>query len=263
MPPKKSNSRKIHEDNSLADQQAENDNDQDVSEDGKYVVAKIKAELSKLRSEFSDMLAAKCQEITALKSEVDLLKDKVARLEERSDESDAYERKDSLIFSGDALPAFATGENCTNVVCSLVKEKLKINISPTDVSSSHRLGKKPLTQQADRRNIIVKLCRKDLKHDILLACRDVKPNMYVNENLTPARNTIMYVLRQIRRKHSDLISGCFSQDGRVFVWVKPSQDASTGSRNVRVAVNSHSGLDQFCLQYVGKPLATFLDKWPH
>ena len=51
------------------------------------------------------------------------------------DDAEAHDRRDMLVFSGEGLPPAASGENCTNILCSLIKDKLKLNILSTDVSS--------------------------------------------------------------------------------------------------------------------------------
>ena len=133
------------------------------------------------------------------------LRHKVSKLEERVDDAKAFERRDTLVFFGEAMPQVSADENCTTVVRNLVKEKLKVQLLPTDISTAHRLGKTPSNQQVDRRYIIVKLCRRDLKRDILFACQNIRPNMYVNEYLTPVRLTILYVLRWAKKSHDGRI----------------------------------------------------------
>lgn len=134
---------------------------------------------------------------------------------------------------------------------------------PGDISTSHRLGKKPTTQAADRRRVVVKLLRRDLKKDILYACRQLKPDFYASESLTPLRNTILYVLRKMKRAHGDAVVGCSSIDGRVFGWVKPPTDGPPGLKNVKILVNSHVQLQDFALQYLDRPVSDFIDQWPH
>ena len=122
-------------------------------------------------------------EISALKETNNSLETRIARLEEKVDDNDAYERRDCIVLSGDGIPASEPGENCIEVGRSLIKEKLKLNFLPTDVSTAHRLGKKPTAQGPDRRKIIMKLCRRDLKRDIIHACKQAKPGFFINESL--------------------------------------------------------------------------------
>ena len=140
-----------------------------------------------------------------------------------------------------------------SIVCELVKHKLKIIISPGDISTAHRLGKKPANQQPNKRNLIVKVCRRDLKRDILTACRSLKPRLFVNESLTPMRNSIMYVLRHAKRKPNRLV-GCSSLDGRVFAWIKKDDDAGPHERNLRVPINTQMKLDTFCRDVLHEPV---------
>lgn len=234
-----------------------------LSEDGKLIVDAINRHLLEMKQEFIEKLEEKNKLVEDLRIEVDTLKLKVSNMEEKLDDADAYERRDTLLFSGSDVPHGSDGENCANIVIDLVKDKLKLNLQRSDLSVCHRLGRKPVSQQPDKRNIVVKLCRRDLKADILYACRQVKPNMYVNESLTPIRGTIMYVLRQMKKKFPDKVSGCSSLDGKVFAWVRPAGPAVAGSRNARWPINSLLKLQQFSTDVLNTPLTSFIETWPH
>ena len=236
---------------------------EDLSEDGKRIVAAIRHEIEKIKQEFLHQINEKNLLNDSLKKEVTKLNDKVNKLEEKVDETEAYERRDSLIFSGDAIPPFTVGENCSAIVCGLLSAKLKLNIRQTDISMSHRIGKKNTNQREDKRNIIVKLCRRDIKSDILSTCRNEKPNMYVNKNLTPTRKTIMYVLRKAKKNVNSRVSGCYSAGGRVFAWIKPTGDAAEGRRVTRVPVNTHAALETLCCDVLREPLSNYLQAFSH
>ena len=143
-----------------------------------------------------------------------ILKKRVSRLEERVEKAEAYERKDTLVISGKNVSSVVPGENCVPLVCDLLKYAL--NVSKTDLSTAHRIGPKPINQQQDNKSIIMKLCRRDVKADILNACRQLKPrDLYMNESLTPTRSTIMYMLRSAMKKNTQellvelpLVDGC-------------------------------------------------------
>ena len=168
-----------------------------------------------------------------------------------------------VIISGDALPPSTTGENCINVVREIARNNLKIQLSEADISTAHRIGRKPATQHPDRRSIIAKLCRRSTKSDLMFACKNQpedSPRVYVNDSLTPIRNTIMYSLRQIRRAHPRLVTGCSSYDGKVYAYTK---DPIAGRRDRRHLVNSHSDLIKFCSEHVKQPLEAFLESWSH
>ena len=247
----------------ISDDNSDELNLNNLSQDGKIIVAAITAQLDLFRAEFLNKLNEKDKEIDNLKIEVNTLKVRLANMEEKIDDADAYERRDTLIFSGDAVPQVKTGENCRDIVCNLVKDKLNLQIASTDISTSHRLGKKPEDQRVDKRHIIVKLCRRDLKRDLISACKQLKPDLFVNENLTPLRNTIMYALRKIKGHFPNLISGSASIEGRVFVWVNKPPAAT--ERKMRIPINTKFKLEDFCNKFLNTPLDSIIKitNWPY
>ena len=170
-----------------------------LSEEGKLIVQLITDHNDILKSEFTEKIKEKDKEIAIVKSELNSVRTRLAQLEDRHDDAEAYERRDTLIISGDGVPEASLGENCTVIVSSMIREKLRKNISAGDISVSHRIGQKPRSpQHVDRRNIFVKLCRRNLKDELLSACRSLRPNIYLNESLTPTRSTILYALRKVK-----------------------------------------------------------------
>ena len=180
------------------------------------------------------------------------------------DDSIAYELRDTLVFSGESLPEFTTGENTSNMVTALVKEKLKLNIASSDISVSHRLGKKLVGQQRDKRSIIAKFCRRDIKNDVLIQCRRSKPaGFYTNERLTPVRNTILYILRKMKRETNSRLISCSTIDGKVCAWVKPAINSPPSVPSTKMIINTHEKLQDFCLTIMDKNLSSYLETWPH
>ena len=107
-------------------------------------------------------------------------------MEEKIDDADAYERSDTIILSGNDVPSATQGEIVSDIVCDLVRKRLKLEMDVTDISAAHRLGPKPRSQGPDHKKIIVKLCRRERKYDLITACKQTKPpNLFINENLTP------------------------------------------------------------------------------
>ena len=169
-------------------------------------------------------------------------------MEEKLDEADAYERRDTVILSGQDLPTATDGERSCDV-CSLVKEKFKLNICSTDISTTHRIGPKTKTQGPDKINIIIKLCRSELKYDLISASKRIKPkNIYINENLTTTRNNILFVLRLARRKYLSkyCIGLFFSRWQGLYAWVKPPNPEATGARDTKMFINTQEKLNLFC-----------------
>ena len=210
------------------------------------------SEFDKLRDNFSEMLASKTEEITELRSEVQLLKKKVSILEEHVDGANAYGRRDCIIISG-GIPAETQGENCVELVRNVFKEKLRLEIATSDISTAHRLGKR--SQASDHKpSIIIKLCRRDIKRDIFSASKQQIQSpgrIFVNESLTPLRSTIFYALRRMKRDHPNIIKGCTTIDGKVIiVFTAAPPSASAHSRDVRHLVNSREKLELFCSEYI-------------
>ena len=61
------------------------------------------------------------------------------------EDNDSYERRDTLILSGCAIPAGSTNENTSVIAGAAIRDKLNIEVSPADISTVHRYGKKPST----------------------------------------------------------------------------------------------------------------------
>ena len=133
-------------------------------------------------------------------------------------------------------------------------------MQPTDISTARRIGKKPLNQQVDKRNIILKLRRRDVKADILYACRQLKPRFYVNESLIPTRNSIIYVLRCVKKKPQAKVIGYSLIGGRVFAWIKVPNGTQMDNRNRRVPDNTSSELETFCKDVVEEPLYNYIER---
>ena len=235
---------------------------ENLSKDSKALYKLIQGEFSKFKEEVLEALKLKTTQITELQAEVKTLKDEVGKLKLLVDDADCYERRDTIILSGSKVPACVGGENCVNVVKTLVKEELKIEISPNDVSTAHRLGRKPSTQGDDKRSLIVKLCRRDIKRDLIAASKkQARPiGLYVNESLTPSRQAILFALRQIKRAHPDILKGCTSQEGRIYAFTKPPNSSRYPS-DVRHLISTREDLQKFCNDYIKAPLESLVQNF--
>ena len=218
--------------------------------------------MSSIISYFDAKLADKEQQISDLTSSVGKLEKRVALLEEAVDDNQAYERRDTLILSGN-IPEVRANEDCNFLVRKLLSEKIGVAISEEDISVAHRIGKKR-DRGPDKRNVIFKLCRRDVKGKIMTACKEKKPEqLFVNESLTPTRNTIMYVLRCVKKKHPNAFGSCRSQDGSVCVWLPTIGSDGHGSRQYRrLTVNSRRTLDDLLRKQISDTSDAFVDVWP-
>ena len=233
----------------------------DSSDITRRITQEINNKFAQFKEEVIALLDSKDSKIAGLEEEINcLLKKNLAAVDERCDEADAYERRDTVIVSGGELPVPAEGENCSQVFCNTIKNKVSLIIKPSDISVAHRLGRKPASQSEDRRGIIVKLCRRDL----MKACKSVKPpRLYVNESLTPTRNAILYGLRQAKKKFPDRISGYGSIDGKVFVWIKPANSNAPNMRNSKMFVNNKIRFDALCSDILKYDSSQLVSSWPN
>ena len=176
-------------------------------------------------------------------------------------DNDAYERRDCLVFSGQSLSTSETGEICANLVKNLIAQKLQISIDSSDVSVAHRLGQRRQNQGPDKRPIIAKFCRRDVKRSILTAGRRARADgLYVNKNSTPTRRNVFNLLRRMRRSHPNIVKGVTSYDGRVYAFTKPVNSSSTNPRDQRHLINNEATLKSFCREYIQSSLENFLNE---
>ena len=111
------------------------------------------------------------------------------------------------------IPPASHAEDCKFIVREQIREHLRLELA-IDISMAHRISVKPKIQGEDKRNIMFKFCNRDVKQNILKSCKVVKPKkFYIKESLTPLRNTILYVMRQAKKKHPNVINSCNSSDG--------------------------------------------------
>ena len=92
-------------------------------------------------------------------------------------------RRDTLIISGPNLPKEEQYENTVDKTIRTIKDNRHINIEHKDINVAHRLGSRN-TQNANR-PIIAKLHSREHKYEIMSVRVTVKPNLYINEGLTP------------------------------------------------------------------------------
>ena len=112
-----------------------------------------------------------------------------------------------------------------------------------------RVGKGKPPGTTDRRNILMKFYRHDLKNELIMEAGNKKPdNFYLNDNLTQSRSSILFALRRARRRHKQIVTACGSLDNRVFVWIKPS---SGSDNSIKLFVNTHTRLEEICTKHLG------------
>ena len=231
----------------------------DLSEDGKKIVIAIREDINQLRCDFENAMKEKDDVINNLRRKVDQLTSKFGKLEAKFEDEDAYQRRDVVIISGSYLPVAAAGEKCEEIVIKSIKDCLNVDLRPNDISTCHRLGK-PKSGVPDKRSLIVKLCRRDNKRKLIDAARQKKPsNLYINEDLTPMRNTILYGLRRMKKFAGSKVVGFSTRNGKVSAWVKPPNS----STDLRMDVNDYKTIEHISRTFAGAPLTEFIAQWNH
>ena len=216
-----------------------------------------------MKTDFQQICQQNTDRIQSLEDEICTLNKKIKKLEEKSDEGETYSRRDTIILSGNDLPAGSSTENCTQLAVDVVKNIIKVTINPSDISIAHRIGKH-LANNHDRRKILVKLCRRDLKTYLIGAVKTMKPsNLYTSDSLTPQNDTISFVLRRARKSFEQIISGSTTVDGINYVWVKPPNAHVPGAKNIRQKNSLQSALYSFCSQTLRRPLTHYVPEWKH
>lgn len=177
------------------------------------------------------------------------LKQKVSELEERVEHLEAAHRRDNIILSGNLLAELPNGDDCSGTVVDLLKRSVNYVLDRSKLLTAYRLGSKPSNQSADRRNVLVKLAEHDMKRDIIAAFRTVKPSsLYVNDDLTPLKASILFTIRQAKKKLPDRVAGCGSRDGRVYILFR---SPNPNARHQRVFVRSEQQFDELCVKTLG------------
>lgn len=241
------------------------------SNDGKNIVTPLleifQEFLTSLTNQFDkfkdDMLAitkSKDDEIRELINETKAKDQTIITLRNQIDSQDQYVRRETLVFSGDSIPTSRKGEDCLDMICKLIPDKLgaDITVTPNDISVAHRLGPKPKAPQEDRRSIIVRFCRRNLKYAVLNKSRKAKrKDFHANESLSPTRLKIVRSLKKCKIDHPNIISGYQTVDGSIYVWVKPPNPEAEGATCSRVKINTPEEFDEFCLRNFQSPASTF------
>ena len=233
-------------------------------------IYEIQQKLDENISQNNSCLAAKDEEISRLSLELQTatlsnksLTAQLNKMKNVHDDLEAYGRRESLIFSGDKVKPFTADENCCNIARDIIRDTLKLQIDPL-ISTAHRIGKPSArdSSAADKRGIIVKFVRRDDKFMILKKARDKHSRVKgldVNESLTPTRAKIKNVLLQCKKMRSSPVTGVFTHNCKVFVYTKSATNAPDNAQSIKQEINTEEKLAEFCLNFIKKPLETFLD----
>ena len=210
-------------------------------------VTSIQSTTTALEKEISDITESTDHQMSILRNEISSLKTKLITQENthsthlnsltnKIDSNEQYERRDALVLSGPLVPEVSDREDCKQIIQRLLRDHTRLNLNVSDISTAHRIGKS--TPGSNKRNIIFKLCRRDLVQDIFAACKTQKPAFFINTSLTPLRNKILYGLRLLRRSYPSIVKACRStMTGEVTVFVAAAGDISGTATGTEAAAS--------------------------
>ena len=223
-----------------------------LSEEGKLLYTL----LSRKFESFIDEIQLKNNRLEELEKENIDLRGSVTKLEERLDALESLGRGSNFVLSGATLP-----ENASNLpqnVVELLRTAVQYQLPPQSIISAYRIGPRSATQSPDKRNVMIKLRDRETKRDIMSAFRTVKPkNLYANDDLTPQRARLLYLLRVAKRRCGGIITACGSIDGEVYVYLKPPNPTA---RSRRLLVNSMERLEDLCRRELNTNTAALTDE---
>ena len=188
----------------------------------------------------------------------------VVKLEQQIDKNSAHEQKNALPMAGTIPPPSCITCRGLKVHCAGANSRKHApSVSYWDISMAHRIAVKPKIQGEDKGNIMFKLCNRYVKQHIFKSCNVVKPdNFYINESLTPLRNTILYVMWQTKKKHPSVINMQLQFIRRQCgVWLHAAS-ASAKTKSRKIIINVKKELDLFLLQELNVKTTAFIDTWP-
>ena len=234
-----------------------------LSEESKVIVSILMYTVNQSQEMFAKANEEKDNVIKCLSEKVNKLELKLAIIDNKLDEKESTERLNDIVISGQNVLPGKQGENTKTVVIDMLRDKLHLNINPNDIGISHRIGKRNVNAP-DLRSILVKLSTNEAKQNIMNACKTAKPErIFINENLSPARNSIMYVLRKAKKDFPDIVSGCNSMDGNVYAWIKPPNGNAPGARASRMQINDYKKLSNFCTEVINSSVSAYISDWQH
>ena len=76
------------------------------------------------------------------------------------------------------------------------------------------------------------------------------------------RSTVLYGLRQARKKYPNIIAGCGSQDGKVYAWIRPPKPNAPQARNIRILVKNREKFEDMCVKNFDCNPNELVSSWP-
>ena len=169
--------------------------------DHQRIADEVEARMTKIIRRYEEDLAAKSREIVALQHRVE-------ELEARSDDQEQYSRRTSVRISG---VKEEQGEDVEAVTRAIFAQ---LDVQPS-INRVHRVGRKEQGSTKPR-SILCQFASHPDKGMVMRKRKDLKavrPNTYLNEDLTRARAKLLYSARLLKRSRK--IQDTWSADGRI------------------------------------------------
>lgn len=179
-------------------------------------------------------LKAKEKVITSLNEQQRTDHSAIVNLQEKANDAEQYQRRNCLRFFGIQE---SEGEVTNQKIRDVAQSKLGINLGPTAIDRSHRVGPPSRGRQVGPRAIIVKFTQYDVRQDVIKSRRKLKGSrMGIDEDLTSQNRALLDHAKKAVEATQHL-EAAWSIDGRVIVLVK-----KPGGRTEKKRIRSESDL---------------------
>lgn len=186
--------------------------EQDVIRIAQLVKSMLHEEITQIvQINVTSATAALQTELSDVKAKCKKLEDEVLVLQTKYDDIEQYSRRMCLRISGIA----ETEREDINKIVLDFAARVNANVGPEDIDRAHRVGKVSGTNENNgaratrSREIIIKFTNSTARLSLLKGRAKLREqnvrNIYINEDLTPARKQLAYECRRIKRLRSSKI----------------------------------------------------------
>ena len=174
------------------------------------------------------------KELKKLHEIVDSQKEQLDMLKRANNDLEQYSRRNCVRIFG--IPEHHGEDPDQLAINDVFKKHLKLDISPTDIERSHRVGK--VDPDPDKhRALIVKFCSYRVRKQVIASRRKLKgTKISIQEDLT-AKNQALYRKVYKSVKVNPKVESAWTSDGRIFAQVK-----ATGGKTTKIIISSEADL---------------------
>lgn len=149
------------------------------------------------------------KEMQQIKTKISMLEDRCDRSLKEINELEQYSRRNCLrVFGIEEKEA----ENTNDIIGKVASKYLGIELNPTDIDRSHRVGK---NDQRSPRAIIVKFSNYEARNRFIKNRRKLKgTKIVIREDLTKVNQDLLKAT-----KNNPLVTSAWSQEGRIIALV--------------------------------------------